>query len=98
MRPHLTGAQVAIVPAQRLAQQARCVASVRQSLGAVEVVQQQRLVVRRGALLDDQVGALARRKSAQIGQTLFSNNYGHVVLGVVHVGRQCSRTASEHWA
>ena len=60
MGPHVAAAQIAVVPAQRLAQQVRRVASVGQALGAAEVVEQQRLVVGRGALLDDEVGALAR--------------------------------------
>src|SRR5664280_3062468 len=55
LRPHPPAAQISVVPAQGFTQQVRSVASIRQALGAAEVVQQQRLVVRRGALLDDKV-------------------------------------------
>jgi len=40
--------------------------AIRQALGAIEVIKQQRLVVRAGTLLDDQVCALAGREAAQV--------------------------------
>ena len=49
-------------------------ASVGEALGTAEVVGQQRLEVGRDALLNDEVGALARRESAQVGQALFGDD------------------------
>src|SRR5664279_6064340 len=85
LRPHPPAAQISVVPAQGFTQQVRSVASIRQALGTAEVVQQQRLIVGRGAFLDDKVGALSRRESAQVGEALLGHNHLDIVLRVVHM-------------
>jgi len=82
---HVAAAQVAAMPAQRFRRQVGRVLSVRESLGSVEVVEQQRLVVGAGAFFDDQVGALARREAAEVGEALLGDDDLYVVLGVVDV-------------
>ncbi|MPM32678.1 hypothetical protein SDC9_79243 [bioreactor metagenome] len=52
---------------------------------AVEVVLQHGAVVRVCALVDDDLGALAWREAAQIGQALFGDDDLRVVLGVIDV-------------
>jgi len=49
------------------------------------VLGQDRLVIRMGALLDDNLGAVTRTEAAQVGQTLLGNNAVKVVLGMVNV-------------
>src|ERR1700758_3402917 len=63
---HLPASQVSAVPAERLRGQVRGVFAIRQALGAAEGIKQQRLLVRAGTLLDDQVCALAGREAAQV--------------------------------
>ena len=53
--------------------------------GNVEILCQLVFIVRMGALLDDQTGALLRCHSAQVGKTLLGDHAVEVVLGVVDV-------------
>src|SRR5208337_2784823 len=63
VRTHVSGSQIAVVPAQRFSQQVRRMFAIRQPLGPIKIIEEQTLVVRIGALLDDDVGALTRRES-----------------------------------
>src|SRR5450631_1207072 len=79
---HRARLQVPRMPGQCLAEQVRRVLA-RAGGGPLEVVQQRRLVVRVGALLDDLLGAAARRQTTQVGQTPLGDYDMCVVLGVV---------------
>lgn len=54
--------------------------------GDLQVLAEDRLVVRVGALLDDALGPLLRSHAAEVGQTLLGNDAVQVMLGVVDVG------------
>lgn len=55
------------------------------TLGLLVVVCQDRLVLGVSTLVDDDAGALAGRKTADISKTLLSHNDIEVVLGLVNV-------------
>ena len=53
--------------------------------GQFQVLAQQRLVLRCNAVVDNAMGALYRTLAAQVGNTLFRNDYLHGVFRVVKV-------------
>ena len=61
-------------------------------LGAVEVVLQDGLVVRVGALVDDNAGTLARTEAADVGKTLVAMLVRHRYKYTVIEKRTCSVT------
>lgn len=54
-------------------------------LGHVEILLKNRLVIRVGALVDDELGTGFRVEATEVCQPLIGNQYVQVMLGVVHV-------------
>ena len=74
------------MPGQRLIKQHRRLQAVAAALlGAGEIVRQHGLEGRMGAVLDDDLGALLRAETAQVGQALFGHDDLHVLRDMVHV-------------
>src|SRR4051812_31800397 len=82
-RAHGAGPHEPAVPAQRLVQEVRGLLSVSTGQGAVDVVLEQRPVVRVRAPPDDQRGPAAGREPTEVGQPLLGHDDTNVVLGVV---------------
>lgn len=66
-----------------LAQEMRRMCMARLLVGALEVVAQQRPVVGMRAVLDDLLGALARRLAAQVSDALLRDDDVDVVLRLI---------------
>ena len=80
-QPHITLAQERIVEGQCGAHMLRFV-TARSNL---QIVAQQRTVVRMGAVFDDFVCAMERTLAPEVGHSLFGYDYIHVVFGRVHM-------------
>jgi len=83
---HAAGLDVAVVPAQRLLQQVRCLAARGAQPRPARVILEQGLVVRVRALVDDELGARPGGEAAAVCEPLLGHHHRHIVLWVVRVG------------